>query len=403
MLCLLWLNTKSTVNIVIAPDSFKESLSATGVAQAIAAGIQAVMPQAQVLCLPMADGGEGTLDAVLAVTGGERRELEVTDALGRPRLAQWGWLPNETAVIEMASAAGLEHIASTDRDPARADTHGVGKLILAALDAGARQIVLTAGGSATNDAGSGMLRALGLQFFDRNDQPLSPGGMALTDLTRLDASLLDARLTSVEITVATDVRNPLCGPDGASAVFGPQKGATPELVSQLDQALGQFAHITAQTTGQDMQNHPGAGAAGGLGFAALAWMGARMRPGVEVVAQLANLEKAVAQADLVFTGEGRMDAQTLQGKTPWGVMRIAKEHQVPVIAITGSLGQGYQALYDAGLTAAFSLANGPIALDDAIAQAPALLQSRATDIMRLWLLASNRMAATAAPTHRSSE
>ena len=403
MLCLLWLNTKPTVNIVIAPDSFKESLSATDVAQAIAAGIEAVMPEAQIRCLPMADGGEGTLDAVLAVTGGERRELEVTDALGRPRLAQWGWLPGETAVIEMASAAGLEHIASTDRDPARADTHGVGKLILAALDGGAKQIVLTAGGSATNDAGSGMLRALGVQFFDRNGQPLAPGGLVLKDLARLDASMLDARLASVEITVATDVRNPLCGPDGASAIFGPQKGATPELVHELDQALEQFAHLTAQSTGQDMQNQPGAGAAGGLGFAALAWMGARMRPGVEVVAQLANLEQAVAQADLVFTGEGRMDAQTLQGKTPWGVMRIAKEHHVPVIAITGSLGQGYQALYEAGLTAAFSLANGPIALDDAIAQAPALLKSRATDIMRLWLLASNRTTVASAPTHRSSE
>jgi len=386
------------LNIVIAPDSFKESLSAAGVAQAIAAGIQSVIADAQTHCLPMADGGEGTLDAVLAVTGGEQRQLQVADALGRPRLAHWGWLPNQTAIIEMASAAGLEHIAAGDRDPARADTQGVGELLLAALEAGAQHIVLTAGGSATNDAGSGMLRALGMGLLNDQGQTLPPGGLALQNLARIDNSMLASRLAETKITVATDVRNPLCGPDGASAIFGPQKGATPELVQSLDQALSQFANITAQSLGTDLQNHPGAGAAGGLGFAALAWLGARMRPGVEVVAELAGLHAAVAKADLVFTGEGRMDAQTLQGKTPWGVMRVARQYNVPVIAIAGSLGPGYEALYDAGLTAAFSLANGPIELDYALAHAPELLQSRATDIMRLW-----HCAASAAPAHRSSE
>ena len=387
----------ATLNIVIAPDSFKESLSAADVANAIAAGVRSVIADAQIHCLPMADGGEGTLDAVLAVTGGEQRQIEVADALGRPRLAQWGWLPNQTAIIEMASAAGLEHIAACDRDPARADTQGVGELFLAALDAGAQHIVLTAGGSATNDAGSGMLRALGMRLLDSEGQALPRGGSALKDLTSIDTSALDPRLHKTGVTVATDVRNPLCGPNGASAIFGPQKGATPELVQSLDRALSQFANITAQSTGSDLQDHPGAGAAGGLGFAALAWLGARMRPGVEVVAELAGLEAAVAKADLVFTGEGRMDAQTLQGKTPWGVMRVAQQYDVPVIAIAGSLGPGYEALYDAGLTAAFSLVNGPIELEYALTQAPTLLQSRATDIMRLW-----RFAASAASTHHSS-
>lgn len=377
------------MKIVIAPDSFKESLSAAAVAQAIADGIGLACPEAQTVCVPMADGGEGTLDAVLAVTGGERREQTVADALGRARQAYWGWLPDQTAVIEMASAAGLEHIAPSDRDPLTADTYGVGELIASALDAGAKRIVLTAGGSATNDGGAGMLAALGMRFLNETGHELPRGGQALGALHQIDASGLDRRLKGLEMVVATDVRNPLCGPNGASAIFGPQKGATPDMVHMLDQALARFAHVTAQTTGTDRQNDPGAGAAGGLGFAAMAWMDAQTRPGVEVVAELANLEEAIAHADLVLTGEGRMDSQTLQGKTPWGVMRIAKAHNVPVIALVGSLGEGYQALYDAGLTAAFSLANGPIELKLALREAAQLLKARSTDVMRLWLAAGH--------------
>lgn len=376
------------MKIIIAPDSFKESLPAAAVAQAIAAGIKIAAPEAEVVCVPMADGGEGTLDAVLTVTGGERRELTVADALGRPRKAFWGWLPDQTGVIEMASAAGLEHVAPSDRNPLKADTYGVGELIQSALDAGAKRIVLTAGGSATNDGGTGMLRALGMTLLDDTGTVLPSGPEALLRLAHIDVSGLDARLQTVDMVVATDVRNPLCGSNGASAIFGPQKGATPEMVQMLDQALAKLATITAQTTGTDRQHDPGAGAAGGLGFAAMAWMGAKTRPGVEVVAELAKLEQAIAGADLVFTGEGRMDAQTLQGKTPWGVMQIAKSHQVPVIALAGSLGDGYQALYEAGLTAAFSLANGPMDLALAFKQAANLLQARSTDVMRLWLGAS---------------
>lgn len=377
------------MKIVIAPDSFKESLSAAGVAQAIARGVQSVVPDAHVVCVPMADGGEGTLDAVLAVTGGERRQLTVADALGRPITACWGWLPDQTAIIEMASAAGLEHIAVPDRDPLRADTQGVGELFRAALDAGAQRIVLTAGGSATNDGGTGMLRALGLRLLDQQGRELAKGGQALSQLAQIDSSRLDARLKHVGITIATDVRNPLCGPAGASAIFGPQKGATPAMVAELDHALSRFADVTAKVTGQELRESPGTGAAGGLGFAAMAWLDANMRPGVEVVAELAQLSVHLSDADLAITGEGRMDSQTLQGKTPWGVMQLASAQKVPVIAMVGSLGPGYQDLYPAGLTAAFSLANGPIELSQALKQAPDLLEARARDIMRLWMAAKD--------------
>ena len=377
------------MKIVIAPDSFKESLTAAHVAQAIERGVRAVMPHAKVLCVPMADGGEGTLDAVLSISGGKRMQVAVPDALGRPINAGWGWLPNKTAVIEMASAAGLEQIAASDRDPLRADTHGVGELLTAALDAGAQHIVLTAGGSATNDAGAGMLRALGLKFLDGQGRALAMGGEALGALDRIDPSGLDPRLKDVKLTVATDVRNPLCGPNGASAIFGPQKGATPAMVQTLDQALARFADLTAQVTGQDLRQAQGAGAAGGLGFAAMAWLNAQMRPGVDVVADLTQLSSHLSGADLVITGEGRMDSQTLQGKTPWGVMQLAHNQNIPVIAIVGSLGHGYQNLYPAGLTAAFSLTNGPIELSEALEHAAELLEARATDVMRLWVSATH--------------
>lgn len=376
------------MKIVIAPDSFKESLGALAVARAIENGIRAVLPEAHTVCVPMADGGEGTLATVLDATGGQSCVLAVHDALGRPRPARWGWLPNQTALIEMASAAGLEQVAPIDRDPLRADTFGVGQLMLAALDAGAHTIVLTAGGSATNDGGVGMLRALGIRWLDRHDQELPEGGAALLDLARIDATGLDPRLSRTKIMIATDVNNPLCGPKGASATFGPQKGATPEMVKLLDEALSRLADFSAQVLSRDERHSPGAGAAGGLGFAAMAWLNAQMRPGAALVAELVSLDQAMRLADLAFTGEGSMDAQTLRGKTPMGVIEVAQRHGVPVIALVGRLGDGYQSLYDEGLTAAFSLANGPLALEQACEQAAALLEARAADIMRTWLKAA---------------
>ncbi|MCO3334041.1 glycerate kinase [Pseudomonas aeruginosa] len=349
------------MKIVIAPDSFKESLSAPDVAEAIARGWRRVFPQAEVLLRPLADGGEGTVDAVLAATAGERRECRVEGPLGEPTLAHWGWLDDATAVIEMASASGLHLVPRDRRDATRSSSRGTGELIRAALDAGARKIILGLGGSATNDAGAG--------------------------LHSLDLGGLDPRLVDVAVEVAADVDNPLCGPRGASAVFGPQKGASAEQVAQLDAALAHFAKVVAATLGEDFSRVPGVGAAGGLGFAARAFLRARFRPGIELVAELAGLADALVGADLVLTGEGRLDAQSLHGKTPVGVARIARQAGVPVVALAGSLGDGYQRLHDAGIDAAFSLAPGPISLEQACAGAAAELEARAEQIARLWRLA----------------
>ena len=375
------------MKIVIAPDSFKESLSAPDVAAAIARGWQQVFPEAECLLQHMADGGEGTVDALLAAVGGERREREVRGPMGEPVKAHWGWLGQGTAVIEMAAASGLHWVPREQRDARLASSFGTGELIREALDAGATRIILGLGGSATNDAGVGLLQALGMRFLDAQGRELAPGGAALAGLDQLDLSGLDARLLKVQIEVAADVDNPLCGPRGASAVFGPQKGATPEHVAELDTALGRFARIAAATLGEDHAEFPGVGAAGGLGFAARAFLKASFRPGIALVAELSGLAAAVENADLVITGEGRMDAQTLHGKTPVGVARVARAAGVPVIALSGSLGDNYQALYEAGIEAAFSLAPGPLSLEQAMAGAAAELQARTADIARLWRLA----------------
>lgn len=376
------------MKVVIAPDSFKDSLDAAGVARAIGAGLAEVWPDAELVECPMADGGEGTMEAILAASQGELRRQVVRGPLGAPVEAGWGWLASSrTAIIEMAQASGLQLVPTGQRDACRSSTWGTGELIAAALAAGATRIVLAIGGSATNDGGSGMLRALGLRLLDADGQPLAEGGQALAGLARIDASDLDPRLAEVQVEVAADVDNPLCGPHGASAIFGPQKGANPEQVQVLDQALGHFADHCAQLLGKDVRDFPGCGAAGGMGFAAKAFMGARFRPGVEVVADLAGLDALVQDADLVITGEGRFDAQTLRGKTPMGVARVAKRHGVPVVVLAGTLGEGYQQLYAHGIDAAFALASGPMTLERACTEAGVLLQARATDIARLWQVA----------------
>ncbi|WP_454691567.1 glycerate kinase [Achromobacter aloeverae] len=374
------------MKIVIAPDSFKESLSAPDTAAAIARGVREACPDAEIVCVPMADGGEGTVDAVLQATGGQWRRTRVRDALGETVEAAWGWIEPHTAVIEMAAAAGLEQVPPARRDPMRATSHGVGELLRAALDAGAQRIILGLGGSATNDAGAGLLSALGLRILDADGGLLAPGGGALAHAARLDTRELDPRLGRILVEVACDVDNPLCGPKGASAVFGPQKGATPAQVAELDAALAVFADLCARTLGRDERDAPGAGAAGGLGFAAHAFLGARFRPGVELVAELGGLAAAMQGADLAFTGEGRMDEQTLHGKTPAGVARIGKAAGVPVVALAGSLGAGYERLNEAGIVAAFSLAPGPITLEQACARAAELLADRARDATRLFLV-----------------
>lgn len=381
------------MKVIVAPDSFKDSLSAHEVAQAIASGWQAVFPEAEITLCPMADGGEGSIEAVLEVCRGEWRELSVQGPLGKSVLAQWGWLKDEEiAVIEMAQASGIQFIEHSQRDACISSTFGTGELILAALDAGAKEIILTLGGSATNDAGAGLLSALGARLLDKNHHPIAAGGLALQHLATIDLTDFDPRIRETQFLLAADVSNPLCGENGASYIFGPQKGATPDQILQLDQALSHFADTSEQLLGHDKRNEQGSGAAGGLGFAAKAYLNAEFRSGVEVIAELNHLSSKIQGADWVITGEGKFDGQTLNGKTPFGVAQIAQAANVPVIVITGALGENYQALYDYGVSAAFSLTSGPMNLTDACINAADLIYERTIDIARLIKMSTTKSA-----------
>lgn len=372
------------MKIVIAPDSFKESMDALSVAEAIRDGFAQVWPDAEYVLKPMADGGEGTVEAVIASTGAQRRHDIVQGPGGDPVRAAWAWEPaSGTATIEIAEASGLMRVPADRRDVAMASSHGTGQLIAAALDAGARRVVIGLGGSATNDGGVGLLCALGARFLDQDEMPLAPGGLALSGLCHIRLDQLDRRLADAEIVIASDVDNPLCGAQGASAVFGPQKGADATMVPRLDAALSRLADVHAALAGFDVRDMPGAGAAGGAGWAVLAVLGGRLSPGVSLIADLNGLDDALTGADWAVTGEGRMDTQTLAGKVPLGVIRRANEKGVPALAFVGSLGEGYQALYRHGLAAAFSLVPGPVSLAQAMADAPSLLRQRAHDVARL--------------------
>ncbi|WP_312049351.1 glycerate kinase [Acinetobacter courvalinii] len=372
------------MKVVIAPDSFKDSLSAQHVAEAIASGWQQVFPDAEIVTCPMADGGEGTIDAVLAACSGQWREQRVQGPLGESVLAKWGWLEAEKiAIIEMAQASGIQLLKPSQRNACISSTFGTGELILAALDAGAKEIILTIGGSATNDAGTGLLHALGAKFLDADHQVLPAGGLALQNLAQIDLENFDSRIQQTKFLLAADVTNPLCGPNGASHIFGPQKGASSQQVLALDQALSHFADVTAQYFGFDQRHEAGSGAAGGLGFSAKTFLKARFRPGVEVIAELNQLADKIQGADWVITGEGKLDQQTLNGKTPVGVAKIAQAANIPMIVIAGTLGQNYQTLYQHGITAAFSLTSGPSSLEQACHDAAALIHARTVDIARL--------------------
>lgn len=374
------------MNVLLCPDSFKDALSAQDAAAAMARGVQRANPEAQVQVCPLADGGEGSLDALIAATGAERRQLNVQDALGRPRQAAWGWLSDQrTAFIELAEASGLQHLEIDERNALHTSTVGVGELLLAALDQGAEKALLLLGGSATNDGGAGMLQALGARFLDQHGEQLPPGGAALNQLASLELNGLDPRLAKLTLEAAVDVDNPLLGERGASAVFGPQKGASPEEVEQLDRALGHFADISAHALGDDYRTLPGAGAAGGMGFAAKAFLNATLKPGIEMIMQQAEMASLLARADLVITGEGRLDGQSLAGKTPIGVSLAAKRLRKPVIVLAGSLGDGWQACFDEGVTAAFALADGPMTLADALPRTAELLEARCESLLRLWV------------------
>ncbi|EOD3493628.1 glycerate kinase [Cronobacter malonaticus] len=377
--------------IVIAPDSFKESLSAMDVAKAIEAGFRDIYPQAHYVCVPMADGGEGTVEAMVAATGGQIITTPVTAPLGNKVDGFFGLLGDgETAVVEMAAASGLHLVPTAQRDPRITTSYGTGELILAALERGVKAIIIGIGGSATNDGGAGMMQALGARFLDGEGHELAPGGAALARLERIDLSALDSRLAQVSVTVACDVDNPLCGEKGASAVFGPQKGATPAMVTELDAALRRFGEQLEATTGKTIISAPGAGAAGGMGAALLGMLNAELRPGIEIVIESLGLAQAVRDADLVITGEGRLDSQSIHGKTPIGVARVAKQFQRPVVAIAGSLTPDYQIVHEHGIDAAFSVIDRIVTLQEALDDAERNLRVTARNVAALWRLAENR-------------
>ncbi|HLP30926.1 MAG TPA: glycerate kinase [Geothrix sp.] len=372
------------MRIIVAPDSFKGSVSALGVAEAMARGIHAVFPDADVLKVPIADGGEGTVEALVAATGGRLMHTDVRGPLGDPVRAHWGISGDgTTAFLEMASASGLPLISKERRDPRVTSTFGTGELVKAALDAGLRKLVLGIGGSATNDGGAGMARALGVRFLDAEGRDLPEGGAALARLARVDLSDLDPRLAECALLVACDVDNPLCGPRGASAVYGPQKGATPEMVAELDAALGMFAKIAAQTTGREVALRPGAGAAGGLGAGLLFFTPASLRPGVAIVLETTGFEALVQGADLVLTGEGRTDFQTAMGKAPVGVAAVARRHGVPVVCLSGGLGDGADEVLAHGIDALVPTVPQPMTLEACMAQGPALVEAAAARVCRL--------------------
>ncbi|AAZ19191.1 probable glycerate kinase [Psychrobacter arcticus 273-4] len=325
------------MKILIAPDSFKESLEALDVCHAIQSGFSQVFPDADYKLLPMADGGEGTSTVLSYVLGGYWKEVVVNDPLMRPISAKYLLLPDATAVIEISQACGLHLLTIAERNPVVASSYGVGELITDALNEGVKRIIIGLGGSATNDAGLGMLTALGMTFHDSDDNTLAQGGGALTNLQRLDATSFHASLLETVFEVACDVTNPLCGELGASAIFGPQKGASSQQVNTLDQALSHFASVCEQHGYQDYQEIAGAGAAGGLGYALMSFCQAELKSGFDTIAEVANLSQHIADADLVITGEGKLDAQSAMGKVAGGVSHLAKLSHIPVIAICGSV------------------------------------------------------------------
>lgn len=375
------------MRIVLAPDSFKESMTAAEAAAAMARGVRRVLPAAECVEVPMADGGEGTTEVLVAALGGRLVDVDTVDALGRPRRARIGIAHGDLAVIEVASAVGLGLIAPALRDPMAAMSRGVADLVRAALDGGARRLVIGLGGSATNDGGAGLLVGLGARLLDHDGHDVEPRPCELHRVRTIDPTGLDHRLADVTIELACDVTNPLLGPTGASAVFGPQKGADPAQVRALDSALATFATALETAAGRRVRDEPGAGAAGGLGAALLA-LGARRRPGVEVVADAVGLDAAVAGADLVLTGEGSIDAQTLAGKTPTGVAHVAARHGVPVIAFAGRLAPDAEVLLEHGFLAVVpilrevtdlptALQRGAVNLELAVATALRLLRHQA--------------------------
>ncbi|GAB1653219.1 glycerate kinase [Mannheimia haemolytica] len=379
------------MKIVITPDSFKESLTALEVAQAIQQGFARVFPEAEYQLVPMADGGEGSVQSLVDATHGSLQKISVIAPLANEVEGFFGLSGDQkTAFIEMAAASGLHLVPMEQRNPLVTTSYGTGQLIKAALDLGVEKIILGIGGSATNDGGVGMLQALGAKFLNAEQREIGFGGEALSQIQQIDLSGLDSRLKQVEFEVACDVDNPLCGKRGASAIFGPQKGATPEMVKMLDHALLHFAETVKSQLGIEIAEKVGAGAAGGMGGGLLLLPNVTLRSGVQIILEATELAEKLADADLVVTGEGRMDAQSIAGKTPIGVARAAKQFGKPVIAIVGSLKEDYPVVYQHGIDAVFPIIRQVSNLEAVLKSGKENLISTAENVARLWKISASQ-------------
>ncbi|WP_282935306.1 glycerate kinase [Paenibacillus sp. RC67] len=374
------------MKIVLAPDSYKGSLTAKDACDAMEQGIRRAIPDAEIVKVPMADGGEGTVRSLVDATDGSLHKVTVQGPLGSPVSAVYGILGDGiTAVIEVAEASGLYLIDKENRNPLLTTTYGMGELIRHALDQGCRSFIIGLGGSATNDGGAGMAQALGVKLLNKAGKPIGLGGEALSEIDSIDDAQMDSRIRDSRFIVACDVDNPLCGPNGASAVFGPQKGATPEMVNRLDSCLNQFAEVIRRDIGTDIINLPGAGAAGGMGGGTVAFLNAELKPGVDIVIEAAQLEMHLKGTDLVISGEGQCDFQTERGKTPYGVAKAGQRNGVPCVLIAGSIGKGIECLYDSGVISVFSMVDKPMPLEQAMQDAAQLAADTAERVVRLFI------------------
>lgn len=372
------------MKVVVAPDSYKGSLTAKEVADCIEKGIKKVDKTIEVIKVPMADGGEGTVQSLVNSTKGKIINLTVRDPLMREINSFYGILGNKkTAIIEMAAASGLPLLKKEERNPMKTTTYGTGQLIKDALDRGCKHIIIGLGGSATNDGGCGMVMALGGRFIDSKGECIKLGAENLDKIEKIDLSNLDNRLKECSIVAACDVKNPLVGREGASYIFGKQKGANEKMIEELDKKLRHYGRIIEKEMGIEVLSYEGAGAAGGLGAGILAFLNGKLRRGVDIIVEATNLESHIKDSDLVITGEGMIDIQTAYGKTPLGVANVAKKYNVPVIAIAGGIGEGAEELYDKGFNSIFSIVEKPMSLEQSISNANILLEKTAERIMRV--------------------
>jgi len=372
------------MKIVVAPDSFKGSLSAVEVCEFVERGVKRVDPNIEVIKVPMADGGEGTVHSLVASTGGRIINTKVRGPLMEIVNGFYGILGDgKTAVIEMAAASGLTLISMEERNPMKTTTYGTGELIKHALNMGCRNIILGLGGSATNDGGAGMAQALGVRFINKNRNDIEVCGRRLDEIYEIDMDGFDEKIKECNITAACDVDNPLCGEKGASKVYGPQKGADEMMVEILDRNLEHYGRLLEKTLNVSIMDYPGAGAAGGMGAGVMAFLGASLKKGIDIVVEASGLENIIRDADLVITGEGSIDYQTAFGKTPYGVAKTAAKYNIPVVAIAGHIGQGAETLYEKGFTSIFSIAEGPISLEESMANCSQLLERASERIIRL--------------------